>query len=199
MPWWWVHAAVLASAYLLGSIPFSYLVARRGGVDVRTVGSGNVGATNVLRSVGKGAGALAFFLDFAKGALATLLAMKTVGGAAFPSVAALVAVLGHMHPVWLGFRGGKGVATGAGAFLPLAPAATVGALLSFAVVAVATRYASLGSIVGAFMLGVLAFLLGALPPIPWAATAAAVLISWKHRENIRRLAAGTERRMGAPS
>ena len=199
MPWWWVHAAVLAGAYLLGSIPFSYLVARLRGVDVRTVGSGNVGATNVLRSVGKGAGALAFALDFAKGAAATLLAMKTVGGAAFPSVAALVAVLGHMHPVWLRFRGGKGVATGAGAFLPLAPAATVGALLSFAVVALATRYASLGSIVGAFMLGVLAFLFGALPPIPWAATAAAVLISWKHRENIRRLAAGTERRMGAPS
>ena len=197
MPWWWVHAAVLAGAYLLGSIPFSYLVARRGGVDVRTVGSGNVGATNVLRSVGKGAGALAFGLDFAKGTLATLLAVKTLGGAAFPSAAALVAVLGHMHPVWLRFRGGKGVATGAGAFLPLAPAATLGALLSFAVVALATRYASLGSIVGAFMLGVLAFLFGALQPIPWAATAAAVLIAWKHRENIRRLAAGTERRMGA--
>jgi acyl phosphate:glycerol-3-phosphate acyltransferase len=199
MPWWWVHVAVLAAAYLLGSIPFSYLVARRGGVDVRTVGSGNVGATNVLRSVGKGAGALAFALDFAKGALATLLAMKTVGGAALPSVAALVAVLGHMHPVWLRFRGGKGVATGAGAFLPLAPAATIGALLSFAVVALLTRYASLGSIVGAFMLGVLAFLFGALPPIPWAATAAAVLIAVKHRANIRRLLAGTEHRMGARS
>ena len=199
MPWWWVHGAVLAGAYLLGSIPFSYLVARLGGVDVRTVGSGNVGATNVMRSVGKGAGAVAFALDFTKGALATLLAMKTVGGAAFPSVAALVAVLGHMHPVWLRFRGGKGVATGAGAFLPLAPAATIGALLSFAVVALLTRYASLGSIVGAFMLGVLAFLFGALPPIPWAATAAAVLIAVKHRENIRRLRAGTERRMGAPS
>ena len=197
MPWWWVHAAVLAGAYLLGSIPFSYLVARLGGVDVRTVGSGNVGATNVLRSVGKRAGAVAFALDFAKGALATWLAMKTVGGAAFPSAAALVAVLGHMHPVWLRFRGGKGVATGAGAFLPLAPAATLGGMLSFAVVAFATRYASLGSIVGAFMLGVLAFLFGALPPIPWAATAAAVLIAWKHRENIRRLLAGTERRMGA--
>jgi len=199
MPWWWVHAAVLAGAYLLGSIPFSYLVARVGGVDVRTVGSGNVGATNVMRSVGKRAGAVAFALDFAKGALATLLALKTVGGAAFPSVAALVAVLGHMHPVWLRFRGGKGVATGAGAFLPLAPAATLGAMLSFAVVALVTRYASLGSIVGAFLLGVLAFLFGALPPIPWAAMLAAVLIAVKHRENIRRLLAGTERRMGAPS
>jgi glycerol-3-phosphate acyltransferase PlsY len=199
MPWWWVHAAVLASAYLIGSIPFSYLVARRGGVDVRTVGSGNVGATNVLRSVGRAAGAAAFALDFLKGAAATLLAMKTIGGAAFPSVAALVAVLGHMHPVWLRGKGGKGVATGAGAFLPLAPAATALAMLSFGVVAAVTRYASLGSIVGAFMVGLLSFLFGALRPIPWAATAAAVLITWKHRENIRRLAAGTERRMGAKS
>jgi glycerol-3-phosphate acyltransferase PlsY len=156
-----------------------------------------VGATNVLRSVGKVAGAAAFVLDFLKGAAATLLAMETIGGAAFPSVAALVAILGHMHPVWLRGRGGKGVATGAGAFLPLAPAATALAMASFAVVAFATRYASLGSIVGAFMVGALAFLFGALPPIPWAATAAAVLIAWKHRENIRRLAAGTERRMGS--
>ena len=197
MPWFWVHGVVLAAAYLLGSIPFSYLVARRGGVDVRTVGSGNVGATNVLRSVGKGAGAIAFALDFVKGSLATLLAIKTIGGAAFPSVAALVAILGHMHPVWLRFRGGKGVATGAGAFLPLAPAATAGAMLSFALVAALTRYASLGSIVGAFMLGLLAFVFGALPPIPAAATGAACLIAWKHRENIRRLASGAERKMGA--
>jgi glycerol-3-phosphate acyltransferase PlsY len=197
MPWWWVHAAVLASAYLIGSIPFSYLVARRGGVDVRAVGSGNVGATNVLRSVGKGAGAAAFVLDFLKGAAATLLAMKTIGGAAFPSAAALVAMLGHMYPVWLRGQGGKGVATGAGAFLPLAPAAAALGMASFAAVAFVTRYVSLGSIVGAFMVGLLAFLFGALPPIPGAATAAAVLISWKHRENIRRLAAGTERRMGS--
>jgi glycerol-3-phosphate acyltransferase PlsY len=197
MPWWWVHAAALAAAYLLGSIPFSYLVARRRGVDVRTVGSGNVGATNVLRSAGKAAGALAFALDFAKGAAATALAREVFGGAMMPSLAALVAILGHMHPVWLRFRGGKGVATGAGAFLPVAPVPTAGAMLVFAIVAAATRYASLGSVLGAAALAGFAFLLRELPPVPWAAAAAAGLITWKHRENLRRLAAGTERRMGA--
>ena len=197
-PWWWVHAAVLAGAYLLGSIPFSFLVARREGVDVRAVGSGNVGATNVLRNVGRAAGLLAFALDFAKGSAATWLARETVGGFEFPSVAAVVAVLGHMHPVWLRFRGGKGVATGAGAFLPIAPLPTVGALSIFALVTAATRYVSLGSIAGSVSLGALAFLLGTPPPVPLAATVVAGLITWKHRENIRRLARGTERRMGAP-
>ena len=198
-PWWWVHAAVLAAAYLLGSIPFSFLVARRRGIDVRAVGSGNVGATNVMRNVGKAAGLAAFFLDFAKGSLATWLARETVGGVVFPSVAAVVAVLGHMHPVWLRFRGGKGVATGAGAFLPIAPLATVGALIVFGLVTAATRYVSLGSIVGSASLSVLAYLLGTLAPVPLAAALVAALIAWKHRENIRRLANGTERRMGAPA
>lgn len=196
-PWWWVHAAVLAGAYLLGSIPFSFLVARHEGVDVRAVGSGNVGATNVLRNVGKGAGVVAFVLDFLKGSAATWLARETVGGFVFPSVAAVVAVLGHMHPIWLRFRGGKGVATGAGAFLPIAPLPTAGALMIFAAVTAATRYVSLGSIVGSASLAALAFLFGTLPPVPLAAALVAGLIAWKHRENVRRLAAGTERRMGA--
>jgi glycerol-3-phosphate acyltransferase PlsY len=104
-----------------------------------------------------------------------------------------------MHPVWLRFRGGKGVATGAGAFLPIAPLATVGALTVFGIVAAATRYVSLGSIVGSASLSVLAYLFGALPPVPLAAAFVAALIAWKHRENIRRLARGTERRMGASS
>jgi len=198
-PWWWVHAAVLAAAYLLGSIPFSFLVARHEGVDVRVVGSGNVGATNVLRNVGKAAGIVAFALDFAKGSAATWLARETVGGYVFPSVAAVVAVLGHMHPVWLRFSGGKGVATGAGAFLPIAPLPTVGALIVFALVTAATRYVSLGSIVGSASLAALAYLFGTLPPVPLAAALVAGMIAWKHRENVRRLAQGTERRMGAPA
>jgi acyl phosphate:glycerol-3-phosphate acyltransferase len=197
--WGWMHAAALAAAYLLGSIPFSFLVARRAGVDVRAVGSGNVGATNVLRSAGKSAGILAFVLDFAKGSAATWLARETIGGFVFPSVAAVVAVIGHMHPVWLRFRGGKGVATGAGAFLPIAPAATAGALALFAVVAFVTRYVSLGSIVASASLGVLAFALGSPAPVPLAAAVVAALIAWKHRANIVRLARGTERRMGAPA
>lgn len=193
-----MHAAVLLAAYLLGSIPFSFLVARREGIDVRSVGSGNVGATNVLRSVGKGAGILAFVLDFAKGSAATWIAREALGGYVFPSIAAVVAVLGHMHPVWLRFRGGKGVATGAGAFLPIAPLATCGALLFFALVTAATRYVSLASILASVSLGVFAFFLGTPSPMPLAAGAVAALITWKHRANIRRLARGTERRMGAP-
>ncbi len=187
---------VLAAAYLLGSIPFSYLVARRRGIDVRTVGSGNVGATNVMRSAGKAAGLLAFALDFLKGASATLLARAVAGGWVWPSVAAMVAVLGHMYPVWLRFRGGKGVATGAGAFLPLAPLATGAAFLVFGLALALTRYVSVGSLSAAFGLALVSFATSAPPPVPWAAFAMAVLIAWKHRENLRRIAAGTENRLG---
>jgi glycerol-3-phosphate acyltransferase PlsY len=199
LPWWWVHVAVLSAAYLLGSIPFSYLVARRKGVDVRTVGSGNVGATNVMRSAGRAAGILAFVLDFLKGAAATWLALRVFGGASMPSVAAALAVIGHMYPVWLGFRGGKGVATGAGALLPLAPAATVAALLVFALTFALTRYVSLGSIAGCGSLAVVAYLTARPHPIPATAAGLAALIVWKHRENLRRLAQGTERRAGRPA
>ena len=191
-----VTAVALVLAYLLGSIPFSYLVARRKGIDVRTVGSGNVGATNVMRSAGRAAGLTAFALDFLKGSLATWLALR-MAGPTVAAVAAVIAVMGHMYPVWLSFKGGKGVATGAGAFLPILPVAAVSGLATFAVVARLTRYASVGSIAGASALPVVALLMG--EPMPsWAAAAvAAALIVWKHRENLRRLAAGTERRLGA--
>jgi glycerol-3-phosphate acyltransferase PlsY len=192
-----LHAAVAAAAYLLGSIPFSYLVARRRGVDVRAVGSGNVGATNVMRSVGTGAGALAFFLDFAKGAAASLLALAVAGQGVAAALAAVMAVIGHMYPVWLGFRGGKGVATGAGAFLPLLPWATAAGLVAFAVVLALTRYASLGSIAGATVLAVTAFLMGGAQPVARAAAGMALLIVWKHRANIQRIAQGTESRVGS--
>jgi glycerol-3-phosphate acyltransferase PlsY len=189
-------ALALVVAYLLGSIPFSYLVARRKGVDVRTVGSGNVGATNVMRSAGRAAGLTAFALDFLKGSLATWLALW-MAGPTVAAAAAVVAVIGHMCPVWLSFKGGKGVATGAGAFLPILPVAAVTGLLTFALVAGLTRYASVGSIVGTTALPVVAFLRHAPAASTAAAAVAAVLIVWKHRENIRRIAAGSERRMGA--
>jgi glycerol-3-phosphate acyltransferase PlsY len=140
-------AVALAAAYLLGSIPFSYLVARGKGIDVRTVGSGNVGATNVMRSAGRAAGLAAVALDFLKGSLATWLAFQ-LAGPTIAAVAAVIAVLGHMYPVWLSFKGGKGVATGAGAFLPILPGPAVIGLLTFGVVAWLTRYASVGSIAG---------------------------------------------------
>src|SRR5688572_11405613 len=133
-------AFVLIAAYLLGSIPFSYLVARWRGVDVRRAGSGNVGATNVMRTAGPAAGIAALVLDAAKGAGAAMLAQAAAARHApdmsdvLPGGAAAAAVLGHVYPVWLGFRGGKGVSTGAGAFVPLAPLAAGLAVAIFAVV-----------------------------------------------------------------
>jgi acyl phosphate:glycerol-3-phosphate acyltransferase len=189
-------AFALVLAYLLGSIPFSYLVARRKGIDVRTVGSGNVGATNVMRSAGRAAGLTAFALDFLKGSLATWLALR-MAGPTVAALAAVIAVMGHMYPVWLSFKGGKGVATGAGAFIPILPVAAISGLVTFAVVARLTRYASVGSIAGASALPVVAVLMRAALPSCAAAAVAAGLIVWKHRENVRRIAAGRERRLGA--
>jgi len=190
--------AMLGGAYLVGSIPFSYLIARRWGIaDVRTVGSGNVGATNVLRAAGRTAGALALVLDALKGAIASFVAMRLAPGSVLPPLVATLAILGHMYPVWLGFRGGKGVATGVGAFLPLAPAAGLGGLLAFVLVAGLSRYVSLGSVAGAAAVAGLTFVLGRPPLVSWCATAMAALIAWKHRANLRRIADRTERRLGA--
>ena len=192
-------ALLLAAAYLIGSIPFSYLVARRFGVaDVRSVGSGNVGATNVMRSAGKTAGLLAFVLDAGKGAVAALLAQRFAPGGPLPAIAAATAVLGHMYPVWLGFRGGKGVATGCGAFLPLVPIASLVAFVVFGVVAALTRYVSLGSVAGTVALAVTAFLYGP-PAVAWSATAIGLLVIVKHRANLERLFRGTESRVGTRS
>jgi glycerol-3-phosphate acyltransferase PlsY len=189
---------LFAGAYLLGSLPFSFLVARWFGVkDVRTVGSGNVGATNVMRSAGALAGALAFLLDASKGALAALAARAWLGPAdPMVPVAGAVAVLGHMYPVWLGFRGGKGVATGAGAFLPLAPSAAAAGLVAFVLTLAATRYVSAASLVGAAVLAGGTFVAGAPAATCWTAVAVAALVVAKHRENLKRLAAGTESRLG---
>jgi glycerol-3-phosphate acyltransferase PlsY len=146
--------------------------------------------------VGKTAGIIAFLLDAAKGAAAALIALRAGLGVALASLAAVAAIFGHMYPVWLRFRGGKGVATGAGAFLPLAPLATGCALGVFALTLAATRYVSLGSMAGAVSLAVLAAVTGAPRPVWVAAAAMAALIVWKHRANIERLAAGTESRLG---
>ena len=191
---------VIAVAYLIGSLPFSFLVARAFGVhDVRQVGSGNVGATNVLRNAGKVAGALALLLDVGKGAAAAALAGRLAPGeAALPAVAAVAAVVGHMFPVWLRFHGGKGVATGLGAFAPLAPKAALAALVAFALVAAATRYVSLGSVAGGVALAAVAFALRGPDPVAIAAALTAALVVFRHRANLRRILGGTERRMGQP-
>ena len=193
-----VPALVLVAAYLLGSIPFSFLVGRAFGVaDVRRVGSGNVGATNVLRSAGKTAGLLALVLDTAKGAAASLIALWLVPDR--PTVAALaavMAVLGHMYPVWLRFQGGKGVAAGLGAFAPLVPKAAMAATGVFLLTLMATRYVSISSIVGTATLATLAFVFGS-PAVAWAATLTAVLVVVRHRSNLKRLQDGSEHRAGA--
>ena len=146
--------SIVLLAYLLGSIPFGYLIVRAGGGgDVRETGSGGTGATNVTRRAGKWAGVLTLLLDALKGAAAVLVARALLAGGAganwWVAASALAVVGGHVFPVWLGFRGGKGVATGLGVFLVLAPLAVLCSLLAFAVIVWATRYVSLGSITAA--------------------------------------------------
>lgn len=185
--------------YVIGSIPFSFLVARLFGVtDVRTVGSGNVGATNVMRSAGKAPGAAALILDGSKGAVTVLVARSLSGSEAAVCVAGLFAVLGHLFPVWLGFRGGKGVATGAGLFIPLAPKALGVAVLLFLAVLAAFRYVSLASIVASLGLPVAAYFLGASPTVVLTAFLAASMVVGKHYGNIGRLFRGGEPKLGAP-
>ena len=199
----------LVVAYLLGGIPFGYLLVRlKTGGDVRSMGSGNIGATNVLRSGGKALGAATFVLDVVKGASAVLLG-AAIAGPVLPMIpqrdvealAALFAVLGHMFPVWLKFRGGKGVATGFGVFLVAAPLAAIASITLFALVFALTRYVSLGSILGAASFPFFAYFTvhGPRPRFFVAVQAiVALLIIVKHHPNIRRLLAGNEHRFGAP-
>lgn len=184
--------------YAIGSIPWSFLVARLFGVkDVRTVGSGNVGATNVMRSAGKVPGVLALLLDGSKGAVTVLLARALTSSEVGVCVAGLCAVIGHLFPVWLGFRGGKGVATGAGLFLPLAPGALGVAVLAFGAAVALFRYVSLASILASLALPVAAYLLGGTKTVVLTALLAALMVVVKHHANIGRLVRGTEPKLGA--
>jgi acyl phosphate:glycerol-3-phosphate acyltransferase len=183
--------------YLAGSVPFAFLLARRAGIDVRVAGSGNVGAANVLRTTGTWRGVAVMGLDVAKGALAVLLASLTNSGATLTALAAGAAVVGHIYPVWLRFHGGKGVAVAAGVFAVLTPLATLAAAALFLIIVWATRYVSLGSIAATLALPPAAWLSGEPKAVVVVAACTGVLILFRHRGNIRRLRAGTERRMGA--
>jgi len=188
-------------AYLLGSVPFGYLIVRwQKGVDVRTTGSGSIGATNVMRSLGPVGFAATFVLDVGKGLAAVLLAAKIArNDPGCVAVAATVAILGHCFPIWLRFRGGKGVATGVGVFVALAPLQLVLVLLIFAVVVGIWRYVSLGSIVASAAFPILVYFLNQPPspkPIVAGAAVGAVIIIAQHHSNIRRLLKGTENRLG---
>lgn len=185
-------------AYLLGSVSFSILVVRLiAGKDIRQEGSGNAGATNVLRNHGAKAGAVVALLDVAKGAAAVWAMRAVTGDPRYLAAAAFAVVLGHVFPLFFRFRGGKGVATTVGAFLVLAPGATAVVMGLFAVVVALTRYVSLGSILAATALPPVALFLFRVPdPEALAAGAVALLVLFKHLDNLKRLAAGTERKVG---
>ena len=191
-------ALLVVVGYLLGSISFAVLIVRRTtGKDIRTEGSGNAGATNVLRAHGKGLALAVAALDVAKGAAAVLLVRLVTADPRYAAAAGFAAILGHVFPIFYGFRGGKGVATAVGAFLVLAPLATLVCVGVFVAVVAATRYVSLGSVLGLVLMPPVAgTLFHAPPPVVAAAAATAVLVVLKHRENLKRLIRGTERRLG---
>ena len=195
---------VVIIAYLLGSIPFGYLIVRKKlGDDIRQSGSGGTGATNVSRRAGKTAGVITLVLDALKGSLAVLIAKGLSPNVEWVIAGAAIAVIvGHMFPVWLGFRGGKGVATGVGVFSILAPIAVLCAGVIFVAIVALTRYVSLGSIVAAATIPLFVWLQSVfvepatdLRPLLMAAIVGALLIVFAHRGNIARLARGTEARL----
>jgi glycerol-3-phosphate acyltransferase PlsY len=186
----------IVAAYLLGSIPFALLLSQRHGVDLRETGSGNVGATNVLRTVGVRMAIGAMLLDAAKGTAAVLIAQRIASSVSLPVAAAVAAVIGHVYPVWLRFRGGKGVATAAGAFGVLTPLGLGAAILVFAAAVSFTRFVSVGSMLGALALTGVAFASGSRSIVGIGAAAATLIIIYGHRGNLARLIAGTEQRVG---
>ena len=198
-----MHPAVaIALAYVAGSIPAAYIAGRMRGVDLRKHGSGNLGATNVIRVLGPRIGLAVFAVDVAKGAFPVFLLPRWTTGALPPILVAIAcgvaAILGHTRPVFLRFgRGGKGVATAAGVFLALAPIQTALTLIIFAIVLLASGYVSLGSLVGATMLPVLiAVTLGPRSPVFAISALVAIFVYWTHRANIARLRRGEENRFG---
>nr|CRH07518.1 Putative 1-acyl glycerol-3-phosphate synthetase component [Candidatus Magnetococcus massalia] len=193
---WHAYGAIIA-AYLLGAVPFGLVIARLWGAgDIRTQGSGNIGATNVLRTAGKLPGLLTLVLDIGKGAAATAVGMLYFG-ATSPEAAmmALAAFIGHLHPVYLGFKGGKGVATGLGIFLTLTPIAGLLAAATWLVSAALFRISSLAALIAFALLPGYHYLLGHTSAGIVAAVVVPVVF-WKHRANIRRIIAGEEPRIG---
>ena len=197
---------VLTGSYLLGSIPFGYLIGRIAGIDIRKVGSCNIGATNVVRVLGKRYGYAVFLLDFVKGfgavKLSMLLAMRSPpdwnSPELFGSIAAVSSIVGHSYPPWLKFKGGKGVATSAGALLALT---AVGGLIGFGIWIVIfwlTRYVSVASITAALLLPLVILVIGwrneSAKVIFYFSVCAAVVVIWRHRSNLSRLMHGTEPR-----
>lgn len=183
-------------AYLIGSVPFAFLLTRGRGIDLRHIGSGNVGAANVLRTTGVPSAVMVMLLDSLKGSVAVLAAQAMTTGVAAPVAAGIASILGHIYPVWLRFHGGKGVATAAGVFGVLAPIALSIASAVFVLTICVTRFISAGSIAAALALAIAAAATGAPAAVVTGAVGAALIIVYRHRANLVRLATGTERRVG---
>jgi len=192
------QTAIVVFAYFLGSVSFGYLIGLLTGKDVRKVGSGNIGATNVMRAVGKTAGIITLALDTAKGYVAVLLAERFAGpDESLPLICGLAALLGHCFPVFLKFRGGKGVATGLGVFLRLVPFYVIFALGAFLIVLAITRFVSAGSMAAAATMPIALWIGDASTELAMLAAVIAALIILKHHKNIARLIRGQENRLGA--
>jgi len=197
-------AVLLIGSYLLGSIPFGYLAGRLVGIDIRQAGSGNVGATNVLRVLGKGYGYPVFVLDVLKGFAAVEISMLMASGRPqewnspeiFGILAAISSVLGHLYPPWLKFKGGKGVATSAGALLALTPVATLIGVAIWIIVFWLTGYVSLASVIAAVVLPIVILVLSwhQNKPLVYSSACVAAVVVWRHRSNLSRLIRGTESR-----
>ena len=195
---------MFATSYLLGSLPSGYLAGRMAGVDIRQHGSGNIGATNVLRVLGKPYGVAVFVIDAGKGFVPVRIAYALFAASPHPEyyaiIAAVLVVLGHAFPVWLKFRGGKGVATSAGAVVALVPLAAAAAIAVWFLIFLPTRYVSLASIVAALSLPLICALMLHLrlangTALLYFSVIIALLIVWRHRGNLARLRAGTEPRL----
>jgi glycerol-3-phosphate acyltransferase PlsY len=186
---------VVAAAYLIGAIPFGYLLVKlKSGEDVRSMGSGNIGATNVLRTTGRAAGIVTLLLDIAKGVVAVWIADRFTGGSAlWMSAAALAVMAGHAYPVFLKFHGGKAVASFVGAFLYLTPLPLLATLIVFVAIVTVTRHISLGSILGAGCFPLAVYLIDHPPlPVLTAALIAGAFIVIRHKANMDRIRAGNE-------
>ena len=189
--------ALIGFAYLFGSIPSGYVLGKLSGVDVRQAGSGNVGATNVARAVGKRQGVLTLLADVLKGMAPVAIGLWMQLQPETIAMVASAAFLGHLYPIFLEFRGGKGVATGLGALLIIAPMATMLLVGVFVAVAFPTRLVSLSSIIAAALAPLVLWMFFQPPAIVWMGAFLAAMIVWRHRGNIQRLLAGTEPRFGA--
>lgn len=187
---------LLVLGYLVGSVPFAFLLARRRGIDVRAAGSGNVGASNVFRTTGKLVGFVVALLDVIKGAAVVVVAHRLTADPSVGAWAGVAAIVGHIYPVWLRFKGGKGVATTCGVFVVLAPLPAAWLAPVFAALLWVSRYVSIASIGVAALLGPATYVAQAPAAVVWAGFFVGALVVYRHRPNVARLQAGTERRVG---